>query len=479
MGAKIGIISLGCAKNLVNTEQMMFLLNEAGFDVSGELTGADAVIVNTCGFIESAKMEAIETILELASAKAEGEIGKIIVAGCLSERYKNEILAELPEIDGVVGTGSFESIVGAVKEALPGDSKPALFGDIDAPASETGRIITTSNAWAYLKIAEGCDNRCAYCIIPSIRGRFRSRPIPNIVNEARELAGRGTKELIIVAQDVTRYGLDLYGKRVLADLLKELCAIDSTKWIRLHYLYPDEIDDELIDVIAKYDKILKYLDIPIQHINDGILQKMNRRGTGNEIRALIQKLRERIEGVVLRTSIIAGLPGEGEYEFVELCDFLTEAKIERAGVFAYSPEEGTAAALMDMPDTDTAALRAERLTDIQSRIIDGFNESRIGSMATVLIEGYDEGQGNDGNQEYGDQGRDDSQGCGNQGSDGSRGRGGSRGHDSGHYYGRSFAESPDVDGYINIKADNMAIGEFVNVRITGVENGELVGEVPN
>jgi len=434
--ARIGIISLGCAKNLVNTEQMMYLLKEAGFDVSGETEGADAVIVNTCGFIESAEMEAIETILDLGQAKNEGSIGKIIVAGCLPERYKGELLREMPEIDGAVGAGSFDSIVSVLESVLQGDVTPALFGDINAPVSETDRIITTSPVWAYLKVAEGCDNLCAYCVIPAIRGKYRSRPAGKVLEEAQKLVNKGTRELIVVAQDVTRYGLDLYGKRSLADLLRRLCRIEHLKWIRLHYLYPDEIDEELIDVIAENDKILKYLDIPIQHINDGILQKMNRRGTGGEIRALLKRLRERIPGLVLRTSIIAGLPGEGDGEFNELCDFLAEAKIERAGVFAYSPEEGTAAALMDMPDNETAERRAEIIGDMQSRVIDRFNESRVGSVTTVLIEGRDKDR----------------------------------------YFGRSFAESPDVDGYINVYGNGIVVNSFTDVYITGIEDGELLGE---
>jgi ribosomal protein S12 methylthiotransferase len=457
---RVGIISLGCAKNLVNSEQMMYLLNEAGYDVTGEPDGADAVVVNTCGFIESAKAEAIEMIIELGSLKKEGRIGKIIAAGCLPERYKGEILTEMPEIDAAVGVGSFDDIVSAVKSVLVTPERPeppympdkpetpeppeggrsrAFFGDINAPVSETGRIITTSPVWAYLKIAEGCDNRCAYCVIPDMRGRYRSRPIENILDEANMLAGRGIKELILVAQDVTRYGLDLYGKRRLAELLRELCRVDDLKWLRLLYLYPDEIDEELIDVVAANDKILKYLDIPIQHINDGILRNMRRRYTGGEVRALISRLRERIPGVVLRTSIIAGLPGEGEKEFEELGEFLREVKIERAGIFPYSPEEGTPAALMERPDTDVAAHRAEILTDIQSRVMDEFNKSRIGSVTTALVEGYD----------------------------------GKR------VYGRSFAESPDVDGYITITGDNVPTNDFANVRITGTENGELSGKVGN
>jgi len=432
---KVGVISLGCAKNLVNTEQMMFLLKDAGFEVSGATEHVNAVIVNTCGFIESAKEEAIETIIELGSAKAEGRVGKIVVTGCLPQRYKDEILSEMPEIDAVVGTGSFESIVEAVRGSLEREKKFSLFGDINAPVSETKRIITTSPSWVYLKIAEGCDNRCAYCVIPDIRGRYRSRPLENIVSEARELAGQGAKEIILVAQDVTRYGLDLYDKRCLTNLLNALGEIDELCWIRLHYLYPDEIDSELIDVVRKNGKILKYLDIPIQHINDGILQKMNRRGSSAEIKALFQRLRERIPGVVIRTSIITGLPGEGEREFEELCEFLSEAKIERAGVFSYSPEEGTPAALMDRPDPDTAKRRAEIISDLQARIMDEFNQRRVGSHATVLIEG----------------------------------------RDGTNYYGRSFAESPDVDGYIAVQGAGLAEGGFVNVHITGVENGEPVG----
>jgi len=429
---RVAFISLGCAKNLVNTEQMMYLLRESGYMVSGVTDGADAVVVNTCGFIESAKTEAIETILELAAAKEKGSVGKIIIAGCLVERYKSEILIELPEVDAVLGVGSFDDVASAVRAALNGKESKAWFGDLNAPVSETKRIIATSPMWAYLKIAEGCDNRCAYCAIPDIRGRFRGRSADSIISEARELADRGIQELILVAQDLTRYGLDLYGKRGLSGLLKALCDIDTLRWIRLHYLYPADIDDELIDIIAANDKILKYLDIPIQHVNDEILRKMNRRGSGAETRALIKSLRERIPGVILRTSIITGLPGEGEAEFEELCEFLKDARIERAGVFTYSPEEGTPAALMDAPDRDVAERRAEILADIQSLVIDELNQSRIGSITTVLVEGKD----------------------------------------SGRYYGRSYAESPDVDGYIWIEGGGAVENTFTDVVITGVENGE-------
>jgi ribosomal protein S12 methylthiotransferase len=410
MSNKIALISLGCAKNLVDSEQMLHLLNEAGFELVSDADGADAVIINTCGFIDSAKSEAIDNILEMAQLKAAGRLKKIIVTGCLAERYREEVIRELPEIDAVLGVGSICDIVHAVSSALSGQTA-LIFGDGDAPVPETKRMVSTGPGWAYIKIAEGCDNRCAYCAIPDIRGRFRSRPMENILAEAETLAKKGVRELIVVAQDITRYGLDLYKSRCLHRLIEKLCNISGIDWIRLHYMYPDEIDDELISVIASEEKILKYLDIPIQHINDDILKRMNRRGTGGDIRALFKKLRERIPGLVLRTSLITGLPGEGESEFNELCDFLREAKIERAGVFPYSPEEGTPAAKMDdRCDEDTAVSRAEAIMLLQSRIMDEFNNGRIGKTITVLCQGIDE--------------------------------------DTGLNWGRSYADSPDIDGRV-------------------------------
>lgn len=438
MGYKVALISLGCAKNLVNSEQMLCLMDEAGFELTPEPDGADAVVINTCGFIDSAKMEAIDNILAMGALKEEGKLKKIIVTGCLSERYREELLAEMPEIDAVLGVGSFGDIVKAVTDVMHDDEKLALFGDIDAPDSETGRIITTGPSWAYLKIAEGCDNRCSYCVIPSLRGKFRSRPMESVVSEAEALAATGIKELIVVAQDITRYGIDLYGKRSLAELLTKLCAIEGLRWIRLHYLYPDEMDDELIDVIAREEKILKYIDIPIQHINDKILKLMNRRGTGAEIRELFAKLRSRVPGIVIRTSLITGLPGEGEEEFEELCLFLREAKIERAGVFPYSPEEGTPAAEMERPDEETAQRRAELVMQIQGEIMDEFNRSRIGKTEVVLCEGYDE--------------------------------------ESGCSYGRSYAESPDIDGQILFTGAEGREGEFYLVEFTGDCDGDMTGE---
>ena len=433
---KIGMISLGCAKNLVNSEQMLYLLRQEGYDVTGDVRTADVAVLNTCGFIESAKTEAIDTILELGELKKTGAIKKLIVAGCLAERYKTEILAELPEIDAAIGVGSFCEIVKAVKSVLA-DESVSLFGDITKPEAETKRVITTSPAWAYLKIAEGCDNRCSYCVIPDIRGPFRSRGLENILAEARDLADSGIKELIVVAQDITRYGLDLYGERRLAELIEGLCAVDGIMWIRLHYMYPDEIDNRLIDVIAKNDKVLKYLDIPIQHISDKVLTAMGRRGTSGEIKALFKKLRERLPGVVLRTSLITGHPGEDEEEFSELCDFLRESGLERAGVFPYSSEEGTVSAEMPRVSSETAAERAEYIASIQAEVMDEYNDSRLDSECLVLIEGIE-----------GDM-----------------------------YYGRSFAESPDVDGYIYIAGEDIPLFEFVRVKITDILDGQPVGTV--
>ncbi|MCL2627452.1 MAG: 30S ribosomal protein S12 methylthiotransferase RimO [Oscillospiraceae bacterium] len=429
MKKKIGVISLGCAKNLINTEQMMYLLSQAGFYVSGEVENTEAVIINTCGFIESAKSEAIETILEIAELKKAGKTKKLIVAGCLPQRYKENILDELPEIDAIVGTGSFDDIVEVVTNPSPSQGLRPLvtyFKDINAPVSEAGRIITTSPLWAYLKIAEGCDNRCAYCCIPDIRGSYRSRSMENIVAEAQKLADRGIKELILVAQDVTRYGLDLYGKYALAELLRALSNIENIMWLRLLYLYPDEINDQLIDEIVINDKIVRYLDIPVQHISDKILGKMNRRGTGLQIRKLFEKLRERIDGVVLRTSIITGLPGEEQEEFEELLEFLRDARIERVGVFTYSPEEGTPAASLERPDAKTAQKRAEIVQKLQSGILDDFNNSRLGTT-TMVIDG------------------------------------------------RSYAEAPEVDGYILIEEDKNEKEPF-ECRITGVKDGVLLGK---
>lgn len=437
MDRKISLISLGCAKNLVNSEQMLYLLSEAGYTLVPEPDGADAVIINTCGFIDAAKSEAIDTVLEMAELKKAGKLGKIIVTGCLAERYQDTVMQELPEIDAVLGVGSFGDIVEAVTKALNNESVLS-FGDKNAPVEETPRVVSTGPSWAYLRIAEGCNNFCAFCAIPYIRGRYRSREIENIVEEARELAEHGVKELIVIAQDITRYGTDLYGKRCLAELCRRLAEIDGVEWIRLHYLYPDQFDDELIDEIASNEKIVKYLDIPIQHINNDILKSMNRRGTGDDIRRLFKELRERIPGVILRTSLISGLPGEGDAEFEELCSFLREAKIERAGVFPFSPEEGTPAAKMPHVDAEEAQRRADLIMEIQAGVMDEFNASLIGKTLEVLCLDYDE--------------------------------------DSQMWVGRSCYDSPDIDGLVFFDGDG-GEGNIVYVNITAVaDDGNLIGE---
>lgn len=437
MKKSIALISLGCAKNLVNSEQMLYLLDEAGYALSPDPEGCDAVIINTCGFIDAAKSEAIDTILQMAELKAAGKLGKIIVTGCLPERYRDDIRTELPEIDAILGVGSFADIVSALDEAFVGNIVE-YFGDKNAPVDELPRVVSTGPSWAYLKIAEGCDNFCAFCAIPYIRGRYRSRSMTNILEEARSLAEHGVKELIVIAQDITKYGTDLYGKRSLAELCSKLSEIDGIEWIRLHYTYPDQFDDELIDEIASNDKIVKYLDIPIQHINDGILRAMNRHGTSDDIRRLFKDLRQRIPGLVLRTSIIAGLPGEGEAEFEELCEFLREAKIERAGVFPFSPEEGTRAAKMEHVDFETAQRRAELIMQLQSEIMEEFCRSQVGKTLRVLCEGYDEEQK--------------------------------------MFFGRSYADSPDIDGLVFFDGAGCE-GNIVDVKITAItDECFLIGE---
>lgn len=431
------MISLGCAKNLVNSEQMLYLLGEAGYELVPSPDGADAVIINTCGFINAAKSEAIDTILEMAQLKSEGRLGKIIVTGCLTERYRGEVAQELPEVDAILGVGSFGDIVPAVDAAL-NDEHVSLFASNSAPVDEIPRVVSTGPGWAYLRIAEGCDNYCAFCAIPYIRGRYRSRDIEHVVAEAEELAQRGVKEIIIIAQDITRYGTDLYGKRCLAELCRRIGAIDGVEWIRLHYTYPDQFDDELIDEIANNPKIVKYLDIPIQHINDKILKSMNRHGTGEDIRDLFRTLRRRIPGLVLRTSLITGLPGEGEAEFEELCDFLLEAKIERVGVFPFSPEEGTPAAKMEHVSSEEAQRRADLIMDIQARIMDDFAASLVGKTLPVICTGI---------------------------------------NDDGTLIGRSCYDSPDIDALVYYTG-RCNEGDIAPVHMIAVsDDGNLIGEI--
>ena len=439
--ANIGFISLGCAKNQVDCERMMYRVQEAGHSVQADIVGADVVVINTCGFIDSAKAEAIDHILQTAALKSEGMVGKILVTGCLSQRYQADILQEMPEVDGILGTGSYTEIVPAIEALLNTEDQLMEIGDIDAPEQETGRILTTPEHYAFIKIAEGCDNRCAYCIIPYLRGKFRSRQMDDVLYEARMLAASGVKELIVVAQDTSRYGTDLPGhRRLLPELLRELCKIEELHWIRVHYVYPDEIDDEFIEVMATEPKIVKYLDIPIQHCNSKILKLMNRRGDGAFLRELFAKLRTRIPGLVIRTSLITGLPGEGEEEFQELCEFLRELRLERVGAFAFSPEEGTPAAEMEFVDNEIALKRAEIIEILQSDVMDAYNASFIGKELEILVDGYDE--------------------------------------EFEQFYGRTYADSPDIDGRVWLASETpLREGQFVMAHIDGCIEGDLSGYV--
>ena len=439
MPYKIAFVSLGCAKNLVNTEQMMALCRQAGHTITGEPEGADVAVLNTRGFIESAKSEAIDNILQLAHLKEEGKLKKLLVAGCLTQRYADDIRQELPEVDGMLGTGSYTDVVTAVEELMAGE-KAEHFAGINTTYEDGERIVTTPGYTAYLKIAEGCSNGCAFCIIPKLRGRYRSRSMDAVLAEARELSQAGVKELIVIAQDITRYGMDRKDGSSLAGLLGELCKLDF-HWVRLHYLYPEVITDDLIETMAKNPKIVHYLDIPIQHCNDKILKAMRRHTTKADIQALFAKLRKAMPDVVLRTSLICGLPGEGEAEFEELCQFLREEKLQRAGVFQFSPEEGTLAAAMDgQVDPDTAQRRVELVVDHQSRVMDEYNEQRLGTVMEVLCEGFDS--------------------------------------QAGCYVGRTYADSVEIDGHVYFTAAGLVpAGSFVNVRITGTMDGDLTGEI--
>ena len=434
---RVGFISLGCAKNQVDCEQMMFRMREAGHEILADPDGADLVIVNTCGFIDAAKREAIDNILAMGRLKEEGRIKKILVTGCLAQRYQEEILQEMPEVDGVLGTGSYYDVVSAAKQVMEGRTV-SEFGSIHTPLDGGGRILTTPAHYAWLKIAEGCSNCCAYCVIPKLRGRYRSRPMEDVLREARELAAGGVKELIVVAQDTTVYGTDLAGKSLLPELLQQLCAIEGVHWVRVHYLYPESITDELLDVFVREPKLLRYLDIPIQHVNDGILKNMNRRGTRADLERLIDTIRKKLPDAVIRTSLIAGLPGEGEAEFEELCEFLKKYRLERVGVFVFSPEEGTKAAEMERPDEAVAEKRANEIAELQSRIMDDYHASQLGRTLEILCEDYDPLQD--------------------------------------LYSGRSFADSPDIDGTVWFSSgEPVKIGSFVPVRMEEIIDGELYG----
>lgn len=436
---KVSMVSLGCPKNQVDAEMMLYSLKQAGFEIGVPEAEADAIIVNTCGFIEDAKSEAIENILEAAQYKKDGKCKAVIVTGCLAERYRDDVTEEIPEADVCVGIGSNDNIAQIVKDAIEGNSKNT-YGAKEDLNLNAKRILGGFPFTAYLKIGDGCDNCCTYCAIPKIRGRMRSRTIEDCVNEARELAQNGVRELIVVAQDTTAYGTDLYGKSKLCELLKQLCNIDGIKWIRTLYTYPERITDELLTLIANQEKLVKYLDIPIQHVNADILKRMNRRGNVESLTALVNKIRAAVPGITLRTTLITGFPGETEKQYEQLHDFVRKAKFDRLGCFTYSAEEGTIAAeYTDQIDEQTKQDRAEHIMETQLDIATKKNEEKIGTVQTVLIEGWD-----------------DYIKC---------------------YYGRSAADAPEIDGKVFFMAHKpLVIGDFVDVQINDTIEYDLLGE---
>lgn len=437
---KIGMVSLGCPKNQVDAEVMLQKLKDAGYELTPVESEADAIIVNTCGFIESAKAEAIENILEVSAYKKEGNLKALIVTGCLAERYRDEIKEQMPEVDVVVGLAGNNDIVNIVKNALGGEKKD-VYGEKEDFEIEGDRLLTTPPYTAYIKIAEGCDNCCTYCAIPSIRGRYRSRYMQDIIFEAGHLAEKGVKELVVVAQDTTRYGSDLYGEPKLAMLLTNLCKVPGIEWIRVLYTYPDLITDELLDVMAKEPKLLHYLDIPIQHCNSDILRRMNRSGSKEELVALIEKIRAKIPDITIRTTLITGFPGETEEQFEELCEFVKSVRFDRLGCFAYSEEEGTAAAAFpDQIPMQTRVDRSEIIMNDQLSVTEEKTKEKFGSVQQVLVEGYD-----------------DYIKC---------------------YYGRSRADAPDIDGKVFFKATAAPNeGDIVNVLINDAIEYDLLGEM--
>ena len=438
---KVAMVSLGCSKNLVDAEEMLGILEKNGFENVDDESEADVILVNTCAFIDAAKQESIDCILEMAEYKKENPNKAIVVTGCLAQRFKEEILKELPEVDAVVGTNDFYEIAKILKEIREREEKQVFCSDIPCQmAEDIPRVITTPSYTAYLKIAEGCDNHCTYCVIPSIRGAYRSRKKEDIVKEAQRLAGNGVKELIVIAQDTTRYGMDLYGKQELSSLLNELCEIDGIKWIRLHYCYPELVSDELIDTVAKQEKICNYMDIPIQHCNNEILKKMGRRTSKEEITALIKKLREKIPDIIIRTSLISGFPQETYEQAEELRDFVSEMNFDRLGVFTYSKEENTPAARLDgQIDEEEKLCRKEMIMVEQAAVSEELNMAKIGKTYEVLTEGYDSVIK--------------------------------------LYYGRSYAESADVDGKIFFKSkEKLSEGDFVQVLIEDAMEYDLYGK---
>ena len=436
-GYKVGMISLGCPKNQVDGEALLAKLAQAGYQIVNEIENSDVMIVNTCGFIEDAKREAIDTILEVAQYKEAGLISAIVVTGCLAERYQDEILKEMPEVDAVIGIGANSDIVKVCDKALCG-IKTSNFPNKCYLPLDGERMLSTPPHWAYLKIAEGCDNRCAYCAIPGIRGNFRSRTIESVVDEAKSLVNRGVKEIILVAQDTTKYGQDLYGEYSLDKLLKELVKIDGLEWIRLFYCYPQRITDSLIDVIANEDKVCKYIDIPLQHSDATVLKNMNRVGDGNDYRVLLNKMREAIPGLALRTTFMVGFPGETDEQFENLCEFVKDMKFDKMGCFTFSPEEDTPAFDMkNQIDEDVKKRRQEVLMNAQFFITEASNKSRVGNVYKVIVDSFADGK----------------------------------------YTGRSYMDSPEIDsGIIFTSNKKLNIGDFVDVKITDFDGYDLIGE---
>lgn len=446
---KVGFVSLGCPKNQLDVEVMLRELLESGYDITPDESEADVIIINTCAFIENAKKESIDTILDIARLKEEDNLKAIIVTGCLAERYREDIINELPEVDAVLGVGSIHEISNAVKAVIDRyeaseDSKPAKFCSFlpkDEVALGGDRVLTTPEHYSYLKIAEGCDNKCTYCAIPSIRGKFRSRPMEDLIKEAKELDEIGVRELCIIAQDITRYGEDLYGEYKLHELLRRLKEETNIAWLRLLYCYPDKITDELIAEIRDNDRVVKYIDMPLQHISNRVLKRMNRKGDGEMIRGVIAKLRREIPEIVIRTTFIVGFPGETEEDFSELCDFVHETKFDRAGVFTYSREEGTPA--YKLPDQIDEQVKLDRMDMIMSDQMDiaaSINEAKIGKTITVIYEGFDQLNKT--------------------------------------HFGRSEADAPDIDGKVYFKVrkkKNFEPGDFVQVTVTDVIDYDLFG----
>ncbi|MDE6149313.1 MAG: 30S ribosomal protein S12 methylthiotransferase RimO [Ruminococcus sp.] len=439
MSTRVGMVSLGCPKNQVDAEHMLFDLKKQGFEIVADAGLSDVVVVNTCGFIESAKQEAIDTILEFCTLKKEGRIKAVICTGCLAERYKDEVLKEIPELDAVIGIGSNEKLCDIIRDVLCDGKSVRDFDEKHKLPLEGGRIISTQPFYAYLKIAEGCDNCCTYCAIPSIRGKFRSRKIEDILTEAKWLAENGVTEIVVIAQDTTRYGEDLYGKSMLPELLHELCKIDGLKWIRTLYAYPERITDELIETIRDEEKLVKYLDIPLQHCSEQVLKRMNRHGDRKTLVDLIAKIRREIPDIIIRTTLIAGFPGETEEQFEELVDFVKEVRFERLGCFAYSAEEGTPAAKLDgQLDEDVKEHRADIIMQEQMFISDRFNEKLLGKDIEVVAEGFDR---------YAE--------C---------------------YYGRSTMDAPEIDGKIFFTSEKRPTeGDYVMVHIDDTLDYDLIG----